>query len=217
MRKFLVGGSLAAVLLVGCWATSAATAPTNFAGTWALDKAKSKELPPQWDNIESYTLTVTQDGLQLTTDTKIARKERAEGQGGPARGPPPGAGAPAGSPPAAGGPPPGMGGGGGGGRRGGGMGMGMGMMGGPQTYKLDGSETTLDTGRGSATVKAEWQNGGKSLKLTTKRTFNFQGEDRTMTTTETWELSADGKTLTIQRNSETPQGPRTSTLVFNKQ
>jgi hypothetical protein len=96
-------------------------------------------------------------------------------------------------------------------------GMGMGPRG-PQTYKLDGSEATLDTGgRGTATVKAEWQDGGKTLKLTTKRTFNFQGNDVTSTTTEVWTLSGDGKTLTIQRTSESPRGTQSSTLVFNKQ
>jgi hypothetical protein len=182
---------MAGVLLVGLWAVSAAPlAPANFAGTWALDKAKSKDLPPQMENIKTLTLTVTQDAQQLATDTKVERNENAEGGGGP-----------------------GMGGGGGGGRRGGGM------MG-PQNvaYKLDGSEATLDTGgRGTATAKAEWQNGGKSLKLTTKRTFDFQGNSVTTTNTEVWELSGDGKTLTVQRTSESPRGTQSSTLVYNKQ
>jgi len=194
MRKLLVVCSLAGVLLANILAVGATVAPpANFAGTWTLDKAKSKDLPPQMESVESLTLTVTQDAQQLTVDTKVARKEAAEGAGGP----------PAGGPP------------GGGGGRGRGMGMGMG---GPQTYKLDGSETALDTGgRGTATVKAEWQNGGKTLKLTTKRTFNFQGNDVTSTTTEVWDLSGDGKTLTVQRTSESPRGTQSSTLVFNKQ
>ncbi|HEX8070927.1 MAG TPA: hypothetical protein VF546_13310 [Pyrinomonadaceae bacterium] len=191
MRRFIVGCGLALALAAGLFPAGAA-APTSFAGTWALDKAKSKDLPPQMENVESYTLTVTQDAQQLTADTKIKRNEAAGGEGGG---------------------PPGGGPGGGGMRRGGGM-MGPANV----TYKLDGSETTLDTGgRGTAAAKAEWQNGGKTLKLTTKRTFNFQGEERTLTTTEVWDLSADGKTLTIQRSSETPQGARNSTLVFNKQ
>jgi hypothetical protein len=180
------------VLLVGFWAVSAAPlAPTNFAGTWALDKAKSKDLPPQMENIKTLTLTVTQDAQQLTTDTKVERNENADAAA-------PGGGGP---------------GGGGGGRRGGGM------MG-PQNvaYKLDGSEATLDTGgRGTATAKAEWQNGGKTLKLTTKRTFDFQGNSVTTTSTEIWDLSSDGKTLTIQRTSESPRGTQSSTLVYNKQ
>jgi hypothetical protein len=188
MRKLLVGFSLLSLLSFGVLAAPA-LAPTSFAGTWALDKSKSKDLPPQFENIDSYTLTVTQDAQQLTVDTKIARKEGAD-QAAP-------------------------GGGGGGMGRGGGMGMGPR---GPQTYKLDGSEATLDTGgRGTATVKAEWQDGGKTLKLTTKRTFNFQGNDVTATNTEVWSLSGDGKTLTIQRTNESPRGTQSSTLVFNKQ
>ncbi|HEX8181218.1 MAG TPA: hypothetical protein VF525_16865 [Pyrinomonadaceae bacterium] len=189
MRRLLIGGAMAGVLLVGLWAASAAPAPANFAGTWTLDKTKSKDLPQQWENVESYNLTITQDAQQLTVDTKVTRKENPDAQGGG-----PGGGGP------------------GGGRRGGGM-MGPQKM----TYKLDGSEATLDTGgRGSATAKAEWQNGGKTLKLTTKRTFNFQGNDVTSTTTEVWDLSGDGKTLTIQRTSESPRGTMNTTLVFNK-
>src|SRR5205085_2901862 len=188
MRRLLTVCSLVAVLFAGLWATASAAAPANFAGTWTLDKTKSKDLPPQMANIDSLALTVTQDAQQLTVDTKVARKETADAQGGP----------PAGGP---------------------GGGRGRGMMG-PQnvSYKLDGSETTLDTGgRGTATAKAEWQNGGKTLKLTTKRAFSFQGNDVTLTTTETWELSGDGKTLTVQRTSESPRGTQSSTLVFNKQ
>ena len=183
MRKLLVSSGLFGVLLVGLWAASAA-APANFAGTWALDKTKSKDLSPMMANVDSLTLTITQDAQQLTVDTKIARKEMADAQGvGP----------------------------------GGGRGRGMGMMG-PVSYKLDGSETTLDTGgRGTAITKAEWLNGGKTLKLTTKRTANFQGNDVTFTNTEVWDLSSDGKTLTVQRTSESPRGTQTSTLVFNKQ
>src|SRR5207237_6915906 len=118
MRRLLTGCSLVAVLFAGLWATASAAAPANFAGTWTLDKTKSKDLPPQMANVDSLTLTVTQDAQQLVVDTKIARKENADGPGG--------------MPPGAGGPP----GGGPGGGRGRGMGMGMGM--GAQTYKLDG-------------------------------------------------------------------------------
>ena len=191
MRRLLIGCSLAAVLFTGLLAAASAAAPANFAGTWTLDKTKSKDLPPQMDNIDSLMLTVTQDAQQLTVDTKVARKETADAQGGP----------PAGGP---------------GGGRGRGMGMGLGM--GTQTYKLDGSETSLDTGgRGTAITKAEWQNDGKTLKLTTKRSFNFNGNDVTLTNTEMWTLSGDGKTLTVQRTNESPRGTQTSTLVFNKQ
>src|SRR5438045_408079 len=149
MRRLLIGCSLAAVLFAGLWAVASAAAPANFAGTWALDKTKSKDLPPQMANIDSLTLTVTQDAQQLTVDTKVVRKETADAQGGP----------PAGGP---------------GGGRGRGMGMGMGM--GAQTYKLDGSETTLDTGgRGTAITKAEWQNDGKTFEFNDKAPVQLQG------------------------------------------
>src|SRR5207249_1345307 len=78
MRRLLVAVSVAGLLLVNSLAVGAA-APTNFAGTWALDKAKSKDLPPQMESIKTYTLTVTQDAQQLTTDTKIERTFNFQG------------------------------------------------------------------------------------------------------------------------------------------
>ena len=200
LRRFLVGCAMIGVLVSGL-AVSAA-APTNFAGTWVLDKSKSKDLPQQWaDNLESYTLTVTQDEKQLTVDTKVNWVGGGPGGGG-------GQGAPG-----SGG---GQGGGGGMGRGRGGMGMGMPSA----TYKLDGSETSVESpgGRpGTATLKAEWKDSGKALGLSNVRKFSGQNGEMTVTTKEDWTLSADGKVLTIQRASESPRGPQNYTLVFNKQ
>lgn len=182
MRKILVGSTLACILLANVLAVSAA-APANFAGTWTLDKSKSQELPPQWSNLESLTMTVTQDANQLTVETKVAMAQQQDNGGGR------------------------------------GMGRGMGM-GGPSTYKLDGTETTVEStgGRGgTSTLKATWNDGGKSLELKRVSKFNFQGNDVTATTTEVWTLSGDGKTLTVKRTSESPRGTQSSTLVFNKQ
>lgn len=107
---------------------------------------------------------------------------------------------------------------GGGGGMGGGRGRGMGFP--PSTtYKLDGTETTVEAtgGRGgTSTLKAEWKDGGKTLELKRVSKFNFQGNDVTATTTEDWSLSADGKTLTVKRSSESPRGSQSSTLVFDK-
>ncbi|MFL6332930.1 MAG: hypothetical protein ACJ754_06245 [Pyrinomonadaceae bacterium] len=188
MRKFFVGSALACALLVN--ALAAPAAQTSFAGTWVLNKSKSADLPPQWSNLESLTLTVTQDGQQIVvaSETKMAADANAGGGGGG-----------------------GMGGGGGRGR--------MGGYPPSTTYKLDGSETTAEAmgGRGgTSTLKAEWKDGGKSLELKRISKFNFQGNDVTATTTEDWSLSADGKTLTIKRSSESPRGSQTSTLVFDK-
>jgi hypothetical protein len=47
----------------------AGTAPTNFSGTWALDKSKS-ELPRMMANVESVIWIVTQDDKKLTLETK---------------------------------------------------------------------------------------------------------------------------------------------------
>lgn len=46
-----------------------AAAPTNFSGTWTLDKSKS-ELPRMMANVESVTWIVTQDDKKLTLETK---------------------------------------------------------------------------------------------------------------------------------------------------
>lgn len=200
MKRFLLWSSLAAMLLVGT--AVGAAAPTNFAGAWSLDKSKSKDLPAMLaDNIESYTLTVTQDEKQLTVETKINWKNGGPGAGG-GGGQGGGQGGPSG--------------GGGGGRGRGGMGMGMPSV----TYKLDGSETTVEStgGRpGSATLKAVWADGGKALDLSNVRKFSAPDGEMTQTTKERWELSADGKTLTIQRSGESRRGPMNYTLVFNKQ
>jgi hypothetical protein len=62
---------------------AAGAGATNFSGTWALDKSKS-QLPQQMaDNIESMTLTVTQDDKTLTAETKTVR---VQGGGGGGRG-----------------------------------------------------------------------------------------------------------------------------------
>src|SRR6266478_640179 len=135
MKRVLIGCALTLVLVAGVFAAS--STPANFSGTWVLDKSKSDGLPRQLQNVESYTMVVTQDDKQLTVDNKIAGGARGgdqnsasgennaprdrEGQdgsmtGGRRRG---GFG--------------GQGGGQGGGR--GGMGMGT------ATYKLDGSES----------------------------------------------------------------------------
>ena len=213
MKKFLIGCSVALAFLTGAWVVSAASA--NFSGTWVLDKSKSQGLPPQVENSESYTMVVTQDEQQLTVENKIVGGRRpgggepgAEGQGGGRR-------------------PDDIGGQGGGrrpdgtgGQRGGrgrgGFGMGMGTA----TYKLDGTETRIESagGRGgAATHKAQWKDGGRTLELMTTRSFNFQGNETTRTTREHWELADGGKTLKLKRTADGPQGSQESTLVFTRQ
>jgi hypothetical protein len=78
---------MACALLVNALAAAPAAA-ANFAGTWALNKSKSADLPPQWSNLESLTLTVTQDAQQLTvaSEMKMAADANAGGGMGGGRG-----------------------------------------------------------------------------------------------------------------------------------
>lgn len=111
-------------------------------------------------------------------------------------------------------------GGGGGGRRGGGGAAGpitikqtaaditIGM----NTYKLDGSDTTITGGRGGdAHAKATWN--GATLVITTTR--DIQGS--TITMKDVRSLSADGKEMTVQSTTEgMPQGGGSRKTVFTK-
>jgi hypothetical protein len=124
------------------------------------------------------------------TDTEITVEEKITGGAPPAGGPP---------------------GGGGGGR-----GMGGGGMMGPRSYKLDGSETTGEMGRGQFARKAKLSSDGKTLELVNKMTFQGPDGEITSTSTDKLSLSEDGKVLTVMRHSETPRGAQDSTLVFNK-
>jgi hypothetical protein len=88
------------------------------------------------------------------------------------------------------------------------------------TYKLNGEETTVEMpGRmpGTATLKAEWKNGGKTLELTTVRHLNFQGNEVNVTTKENWELAENGQILKVHRTTESPRGTQEFSLVFKKE
>ncbi len=76
MKRFLLTG-IAVMLSLG-FAVAANMAGTNFAGTWALDKAKSEGLPQQMANAD-FTWIITQDDKQI----KIEVKRVPEGQMGP--------------------------------------------------------------------------------------------------------------------------------------
>jgi hypothetical protein len=211
MNRSLIACALALLLLAGAWTVGAASA--NYSGTWVLDKAKSQGLPPQWESIESYTMQVTQDEKQLTVQNKFVGGNRAGGGQGAASGQDRprrddgGVGQ-------------------GGGRRAGGAGGQGGGRGGPgmrmpiSTYKLDGTETKMEStgGRGGAvTLKAQWKDGGNALELTNTRSVNLQGNETTRTTTERWELAEGGKVLKVKHTVDGGQRTQESTLVFNKQ
>src|SRR5262245_36050808 len=114
MRKFLSALSLISALLFSLAVHAAA--PTNFAGSWSLDKSKSQNLSQRVQNAD-ISWTITQDAKTITIEEKVT----GGGGGGQGGGAPPSGAPPSGAPPAGGAPA-----GGGGGGQGGGRGMGGG-------------------------------------------------------------------------------------------
>jgi len=192
MRKIISAIGMAGALTLALAVHAAA--PASFAGTWTLDKSKSQGLSQRVQGADSVTWTIAQTDKDITIEEKVAGGQMAGGGGA---------------------------GGGGGAATGGGGGQGRGMggggFGGPRSYKLDGSETPVDTGRGKGVRKATWSSDGKTLELTSKITFQGQdGNEVTTTSTDKLTLSGDGKTLTVVRHSESPRGPQDSTYVLTK-
>ncbi len=82
-------------------------------------------------------------------------------------------------------------------------------------YTLDGKESVNSTGRGESKSTATWSADGKTLKITTSRTFDMGGESRTMNSNEEWTLTSQN-TLSIKTTMTTPMGERTTTMVYDK-
>jgi len=194
MRKLIYAFGLTSALV---FALAAHAAAPNFAGTWTLDKSKSQGLNQRWQNADSVTMNITQTDKDITIEEKVTG---GGGPGGPGGAPP--SGAPAAGAPQGGGP--------------GGGGPGRGMMGGPRTYNLDGSETSGEMGPAKFVRKAALSSDGKTLELTSKTTFSRDGQEMTLNSSDKLSLSADGKTLTVVRHAESPRGNQDSTLVFTK-
>jgi hypothetical protein len=74
MKRSLVLVSLCCVLMVGFWSVSAAP-PTDFSGTWALDKTKSEGLQGRMANLDQ-TWAVTQDAKAFTVETSFSGGEQ---------------------------------------------------------------------------------------------------------------------------------------------
>jgi hypothetical protein len=176
MKKIFLAVSLLGTLMFALAVHAAA--PTNFAGTWALDKSKSQGLSQRMQGVDT-TWVITQDAKSIAIEQKISGGDTA-GSGG-----------------------------------GGGRGMGMG---GPQSYNLDGSETSGEMGQGGKwTRQAKWAGDGSTVELSSKSTFNGPNGEVTTTTTQKLQLSSDGKVLTVNRHTEGGRAPGDSTWVFNKQ
>lgn len=89
-RLFFIAGMMS-VLALAIVASSMAAA--NFAGTWALDKAKSQGLDQRMQNAESITWVITQDDKTISIESKVvagaaaATPSPGTGGGGGGRGP----------------------------------------------------------------------------------------------------------------------------------
>lgn len=95
-----------------------------------------------------------------------------------------------------------------------------GMMGGGDgtfAYSLDGKEKTIqaDGPMGPMPVALKAKAEDSKLKLSQTRTFNSPMGEVSMTTKETWSIDASG-VLTVSRESTTPRGTNSSTMVFTK-
>jgi hypothetical protein len=84
-----------------------------------------------------------------------------------------------------------------------------------EKYTLDGKETVNSTGRGESKSVAKWSADGKSLSVTTTRSFDMNGETREMKSTAVWSLS-DAKTLTVTTTMNTQNGEMTRKMVYDK-
>ena len=86
------------------------------------------------------------------------------------------------------------------------------------TYTLDGKATTVqqESPMGQTPVSLTAKLDAGTLNLSSARTFNGPNGAITATTKDTWTLSPDGKTLTVNRESVTPRGTNSSSMVFVK-
>ena len=82
-------------------------------------------------------------------------------------------------------------------------------------YALDGSETTIEQGRGGVlTVTATWDGG--TLVISGSQELETPRGNFSITLNELRTLSADGQALVIESTRGTPRGERTMTLVYRK-
>ncbi|MFA5850886.1 MAG: hypothetical protein WC833_13530 [Bacteroidales bacterium] len=81
-------------------------------------------------------------------------------------------------------------------------------------FTLDGKESVNTTERGSSKSVATWSADGKTLTILTSRSMNFNGSVTEMKSSEVWSMI--GATLTITSVSQSPNGERKVTLVYDK-
>jgi hypothetical protein len=78
MKKLF--STFVSLFMLGAMVSAMNVAPTNFAGTWELDKAKSENWQGPQGNIEGVMLNITQDDKQVTIENKtmVGGQERAQ-------------------------------------------------------------------------------------------------------------------------------------------
>ena len=81
-------------------------------------------------------------------------------------------------------------------------------------YALDGSETTVEAGRGTLTVTASWD--GTTLVTEGTQSIETGRGNFTLDITERRTLSSDGQTLTVETIRGTPRGNQEFRLVYRK-
>ncbi|HEU0053211.1 MAG TPA: hypothetical protein VFQ39_08530 [Longimicrobium sp.] len=64
MKTMIAGLALALAAL-------APAKPADYSGSWTLDAARSRDLPPYYANIKSHTLAITQDAAMLKVGVAI--------------------------------------------------------------------------------------------------------------------------------------------------
>jgi hypothetical protein len=77
-------------------------------------------------------------------------------------------------------------------------------------YKLDGTQSVNETPRGKSTIVSKWE-GAKLVS-----TIKSETQRGTMESTETRSMAADG-TMVVEMIMNTPNGPMTRKMVYNKQ
>jgi hypothetical protein len=76
-------------------------------------------------------------------------------------------------------------------------------------YKFDGTQSVNETPRGKSTIVSKWE-GAKLVS-----TIKSETQRGTMESTETRSLAADG-TMVVEMTMNTPNGPMTRKMVYNK-
>ena len=82
-------------------------------------------------------------------------------------------------------------------------------------YTLDGKESVNANPRGDSKSVAKWSADGKSLTISTSRTFDMNGESRTMKSSEVWSL-VDANTLKVVSTRDGQNGEVTTTMIYDK-